>query len=201
MSRSARVGEHRTEVDATVDGRLAKGVRARSALIEATLAIIERDGIAGVTHRAATRQAGLPATSAAYHFTSISDLLEQSLLHADGLAAEELARCADAENPIAAFADWLVSGCTKDRTRVIAEYELFLYAVRMPAMRPSARRWLDDLGALVETWTDSPRAARTICAYVDGLVLQALVAGERPDPADIESTIRALASIGDPPGS
>ena len=63
-----------------VDGRRLRGERARRALIEATLAVIERDGLAGVTHRAVTREADLPATSAAYHFASIDDLLEASLL-------------------------------------------------------------------------------------------------------------------------
>ena len=65
---------------------------------------------------------------------------------------------------------------------MIAEYELFLYAARHPAMMPTARRWLTDLSALVDTWTESRRATRTICAYIDGILLQMLVSGERPDP-------------------
>ena len=47
-------------------------------------------------------------------------------------------------------------------------------------MRPTARRWLTDLSALVDTWTESRRATRTICAYIDGVLLQALVSGEKP---------------------
>jgi DNA-binding transcriptional regulator YbjK len=180
--------------EAVVDGRRAKGERARKALIEATLTIIERDGIAGVSHRAVTRAAGLPATSAAYHFATINDLLEESLLHADGLAAEALAACEQAANPIGAFAHWLVADFTHERSRVIAEYELFLYAARVPSMRPAARRWLTDLSALVDTWTESRRAPRTICAYIDGLLVQALVSGETPDPAVVEATLRDLSS-------
>jgi len=50
--------------EAKVDGRQARGERARAALITATLQVIEREGIGRVTHRNVTRVAGLPATSA-----------------------------------------------------------------------------------------------------------------------------------------
>jgi len=175
-----------------LDGRRARGEQTRHTLLAATLAIIEREGIAGVTHRKVTREAGLPSTSAAYHFATINDLLEQSLLWADQQAAEALARCEEAPDPIAAFAHWFVADFAEERSRVIAEYELFLYAARHPAMLPTARRWLTDLSALVDTWTESRRATRTICAYVDGVLLQMLVSGEKPDPKQVESTIRSL---------
>ncbi len=198
MSGGARGHVRETGQDAALapeqptDRRRAKGERARRALLEATLAIIEREGIAGVTHRRVTRAAGLPATSAAYHFGTINDLLEATLLFADREAAHALAACGRDADPIAAFSGWLVQDFTDQRPRIIAEYELFLYAARVPAIRPSARRWLSDLTALVQTWTPDRRATRVICAYVDGLLLHALVSGETPDRHDMEATIRAL---------
>jgi DNA-binding transcriptional regulator YbjK len=177
-----------------VDGRRAKGERARKALLEATLAIIEREGIAGVTHRKVTQEAGLPATSAAYHFATINDLLEETLLWADQAAADALAACESDPDPIEAFTRWFVADFANERARVIAEYELFLYAARHPAMMPTARRWLTDLSDLVDTWTESRRASRTICAYIDGILLQMLVSGEKPNPKQVEETIRGLAS-------
>jgi DNA-binding transcriptional regulator YbjK len=161
-------------------------------LVDAALAIIERDGICGVTHRNVTRKAGLPASSAAYHFTSISDLLEQALLAADQQAAESLERLSQTPDPVAAFAAWLVEDLVERRTRVIAEYELFLYAARVPDMRSAAVRWLTDLERLVSNWTQNSRTVRTIRAYVDGIVLQALVSGEPPDAAEVEATLRDL---------
>ncbi len=175
-----------------IDGRVLRGERARRALIGATLAIIERDGICAVTHRNVTREAGLPATSAAYHFSSINDLLEQALLWADGQAAEALADIEKDSNPVAAFSRWLVTDLVADRPRAIAEYELFLYAARVPAMRAAANGWLKDLDSLVCSWTSDQQAARIICAYVDGLILQALVSGETPDPEMVEASIRAV---------
>jgi TetR/AcrR family transcriptional regulator, regulator of biofilm formation and stress response len=175
-----------------LDGRLLRGERARQALVAATLRIIERDGLCGVTHRNVTRQAGLPPSSAAYHFSSISDLLEQALLWADQQAAESLERIGRTPDPVAAFAAWLVEDLVEHRSRVIAEYELFLYAARVPSMRPTAVRWLTDLERLVSTWTPDGRAVSTIRAYVDGMALQAVVSGERPDAAAVEATLRYL---------
>jgi DNA-binding transcriptional regulator YbjK len=175
-----------------VDGRRVRGERARRALIAATLTVIERDGVSGVTHRAVTREAGLPATSAAYHFASIDELLEASLLHADRLAADALERCAADVDPIAALANWVAAECCAHSARLTAEYELYLYAARTPTMRSAAARWLVDLSALVAQWTSDAQRGRAICAYVDGLCIQSLATGEQPDANEIAATIRAL---------
>ncbi len=177
-----------------VDGRQAKGERARAALIAATLLVIEREGIGRVTHRNVTRVAGLPATSAAYHFDTINDLLEAALLWADEQSKVALVAIAAADDPVMALARWLVEDYETDRARCLAEYELFLYAARTPALRPAARRWMTDLAELVSTWTSDRTTVTTICAFVDGLVLQALVTNTSPDPAALAATIRALAT-------
>jgi len=178
-----------------VDGRQARGARARAALIEATLDVIEREGVGKVTHRNVTGVAGLPATSAAYHFASINDLLEAALLHADEQSHLALARVSAADDPVHALAEWLVTDFETDRSRCIAEFELFLYAARTPALQPAARRWMTDLAALVGSWTDDQPTVVTICAYVDGLILHALVTGEAPDSDELADTIRRLVSM------
>jgi DNA-binding transcriptional regulator YbjK len=175
-----------------VDGRRARGERARRALIEATLVVIERDGVAGVTHRAVTHEAGLPSTSAAYHFASIDDLLEASLLHADQVAADALARCAAHADPVGALARWVAAECCAHSARLTAEYELYLYAARTPSMRSAAARWLTDLSELVAQWSPDAQRRRAVCAYVDGLCIQSLATGEQPDAGEIAQTIRAL---------
>ena len=177
-----------------VDGRQARGARARAALIEATLDVIEREGVARVTHRNVTRVAGLPATSAAYHFDSINDLLEAALLHADDQSQRALVEIGRADDPVRALATWLVEDYATNRSRSIAEYELFLHAARTPSMRPAAQRWMTDLGELVGQWTDDRSRVSTICAYVDGLLLHALVTGKAPGAEAIAATLRALAS-------
>jgi TetR/AcrR family transcriptional regulator, regulator of biofilm formation and stress response len=183
--------EH-TELDNRIDGRRAKGQRRRQALLEATLQVVERDGVAGVSHRSVTRQAGLPSSAATYYFDSIDSLLEAALLWAEEANTEPLRLIAAAPDPQAALARWLVEDCITHRDRVIAEYELFLLAARRPALAKAATRWIEELSALVSDWTDDPGSVRAVCGYVDGLLLQALVTREVPTAAELESTIRKL---------
>ena len=154
--------------------------------------MIEREGIGRVTHRNITRVAGLPATSAAYHFDTINDLLEAALLWADEQTRHALASVAASDDPVLALTTWLVEDFRDNRARCLAEYELFLYAARTPSLRPSARHWMTDLAELVSQWTDDPALASTICAYVDGVVLHALVTNDAPDPVAFANTIRAM---------
>jgi DNA-binding transcriptional regulator YbjK len=183
--------EH-TELPNRIDGRRAKGQRRRQALLEATLQVVERDGVAGVSHRSVTRQAGLPSSAATYYFDSIDSLLEAALLWAEKANTEPLRLMAAAPEPQAALARWLVEDCITHRDRVIAEYELFLLAARRPALAKAATRWIEELTALVSDWTDDPGSVRAVCAYVDGLLLQALVTREVPTAAELEATIRTL---------
>ncbi|MGH3448491.1 MAG: TetR/AcrR family transcriptional regulator [Nocardioidaceae bacterium] len=174
------------------DGRRARGERTRLALLEATLDVVARDGVAGVTHRSVTRQAGVPATSAAYHFPSIDHLLDAALSWADQQNSSALASIADSADPVADLARWLVDVMCHERARCLGEYELYLHAAREPAFRPAATRWLEDLHSLVGGLTTSPRAVGIVCAYVDGLLIQAQVTGATPDPAEVEASIRSV---------
>jgi DNA-binding transcriptional regulator YbjK len=175
-----------------LDGRRARGARTRKQLLEATLRVVELQGVAGVTHRSVTREAGLPATSAAYHFPSIDQLLEAALLWADEQNCQALADISQADDPVAALARWLVDDLGADPSRCIAEYELFLHAARRPALRRAATRWLVDLHALVRRWTPTDDRAAMVCAYVDGMLIHALVSGSTPSPAQVEAAIRDM---------
>jgi TetR/AcrR family transcriptional regulator, regulator of biofilm formation and stress response len=189
----AKVAERPGVIRRATDGRVRRGEEARTRLLDATLRIIERDGLAGVTHRRVTAEAGLPATSAAYHFASITDLLEAALRRADDESAAALNAISRQSDPIAALAHWLVADFNDNQRRCVAEYELFLHAARTPSLRPAALRWLTDLTALVAEWTPDEDAQRRLCAYVDGLLVQSLVAGTIPSAAVIEGDLRTIA--------
>jgi DNA-binding transcriptional regulator YbjK len=174
------------------DGRRRRGDEARERLLDAALRVIERDGVAGVTHRRVTSEAGLPATSAAYHFASITDLLEAALRRTDDQSAAALETIASAPDPIAALAGWMVHDFAESQRRCVAEYELFLHAARTPSLRAAALRWVTDLTTLVSGWTADRAAQRRACAYVDGILVQSLVAGDIPPAVEIEADLRSL---------
>lgn len=66
--------------------------------------------------------------------------------------------------------EWLAG----DRTGVELEYELYLAALRRPALRPVADEWARDLAEQLARRTD-PVTARALVALIDGICLQVLL--------------------------
>ncbi|NEB66137.1 TetR family transcriptional regulator, partial [Streptomyces fulvissimus] len=64
---------------AETDGRRARGAETRRHLLDATVRVIERDGVTGVTHRAVAAEAGVTKSVASYHYPAVDDLLTAAL--------------------------------------------------------------------------------------------------------------------------
>ncbi|GHH36130.1 TetR/AcrR family transcriptional regulator [Lentzea cavernae] len=172
-----------------VDGRKARGEKKRRAIVEATLRVIERDGVAGVTHRSVAREADVPTTAPTYYFATLDDLLIATLLW----SAEEL--CNDMLKVVASgsareIARCLAEAVDENRGRTLAEYELYLLAGRRPELKPAARRWLDLAVELADP--ADPVGFRAFLAAVDGLLLQGLIADVAPNEAELEPIVSFL---------
>lgn len=182
-------------IEAKVDGRRARGDRRRTAIIEATLRVVERDGVAGVTHRVVAREAGVPTTATTYYFATLDDLLVAALTAAAGDYVPAMLHCLEhGADP----ADVLAEYVTEGRGRAIAEHELYLLAARRPALRPVARRWLDAITALARSTVADELTARVLVATLDGLVVQALIADVPPTADEFRAILRRVAG-GRPP--
>ncbi len=183
---------------AAADGRRAKGERRRRAILDATARVIERDGVAGVSHRAIAREAEVPAASIAYYFAGIDDLLVATLLESVDLLIADVARMrerapADGREWARAIAENLALMIDERRARTIAEYELYLLAARRPALRPAARRWIEVASAQVgEAREVDAGVVKALFAAIDGLLMQALIAAEPPTADDFEPALHFL---------
>ncbi len=62
------------------------------------------------------------------------------------------------------------------------EYELYLAALRRPALRPVAAEWCEDVAAPLSRRTD-PVTARALVALMDGICLQVLLTDTPYDEA------------------
>ena len=177
-----------------LDGRRAKGQRRRRAIIDATLRVVERDGVASVSHRNIAREAGVPPASIAYYFASIDELLVATLLECADAMVTELDRIRQATDSglswASAVARMLASMASEHRGRTIAEYELYLLAARRPALRPAARRWIEVASGY---FGDADAAAVTaLVSAIDGMLMQALIADEPPRPESLEPALTRL---------
>nr|WP_141924990.1 TetR family transcriptional regulator [Haloactinospora alba] len=161
------------------DGRRARGERKRQAIIAATLRVLERDGTAGVTHRAVAREANVPASSAVYYFATLDDLLVAALTEATDSYIRQLRETSErAADEIEGLAQLIVEACGPNRPRALAERELTLLAARRPALRPAAQRWRDTVAEVARKRTDDPLSVQGVVAAADGLCARVLLGDE-----------------------
>ena len=171
----------------------------REELLRAAIALRAEGGARAVTHRAVAARAGLPAASTTYYFDSIQQLTEEALaLHVadrvrelDAVVAEATAGGRSAEDVGARLAASLADRATDV---IVAQYEIYLEAVRNPKMRRTAAEAIDAFEqfavvALKALGAPDPEgAAPAFVALVDGFALHRLA---RPrSRADEEAQLR-----------
>ena len=158
-----------------------RGEQRRTELLKATLAVIEREGIAGVSHRAVAAEAAVSVASTTYHFATLDELVVDALRWAaEDLTAELHERVTElGARPADELARLVEHLLVYRRGRTLAAYELYLLAARRPALREAAAAWLQPLTEIARTFTTNPQKASLVVAALDGLLLQSLV-GARP---------------------
>ncbi|MFI1187900.1 TetR/AcrR family transcriptional regulator [Streptomyces californicus] len=172
----------------------------RTRIIDAALSVIAADGIAGLSHRTVAAVADVPLGSTTYHFGSLDELLvaalrrcnenfvralrESEALAARGVPgeAEGAARTAGSAGLADELTRLLDQWFAGERGAIELEYELYLAALRRPALRPVAAEWTEEAVELLSRRTD-PETARALVALMDGVCLQVLLAGGAFDAA------------------
>lgn len=173
----------------TVDQRLVRGERRRADLIDATLTVIERDGVGGVSHRAVAKVAGVSPTAAIHHFATLDDLLVAALIKAN----EESIAAVEGVVDVEGLAELLIEQVGKHRSRFVAIYELYLLAARRPALRAEANRWIDSVQAAARRLGADEVGAEALTAALDGQGIEALLTDEPPDrQRAVEVLLRVL---------
>ncbi|WP_338497219.1 TetR family transcriptional regulator [Streptomyces sp. SJL17-4] len=193
----------------------------RDRIVDAALRVAGRSGIAGLSHRTVAAEADVPLGSTTYHFASLDELLVAALREANegfgqllrerltpaapgvGLGAvpgAELAAVPGAELA-AVLARLLGEWLGGERAQVELEYELYLAALRRPALRPVAAEWAATVISALADHTD-PVTARALVALMDGVCLQCLLTDDPYDEAYArEMLTRVLAPGAGPPRS
>jgi TetR/AcrR family transcriptional regulator, regulator of biofilm formation and stress response len=174
----------------TVDRRLERGARRRAELIEATLTVVKRRGVAGVSHRTVAKVAGVSPSAALHHFATLDDLLVAALISGSESSIEGVAEVHD----VGGLADVLTDQIVEGRSRFVAVYELYLLAARRRALRAEANRWMASVKDAARRLGADEMTARALCAALDGLGLQALLSDEVPDRTATAETLGRILS-------
>ncbi|MFC8171694.1 TetR/AcrR family transcriptional regulator [Streptomyces sp. NPDC057242] len=150
----------------------------RERIVDAALRVVGRSGLGGLSHRTVAAEADVPLGSTTYHFASLDELLVAALRKANEnfgcRLRERAARVGPDADLAAVLARFLGEWLGGERTGVELEYELYLAALRRPALRPVAAEWTEAVTAVLAPRTD-PATARALVALVDGVCLQVLL--------------------------
>lgn len=159
----------------------------RQRIIDAAIRVVGRNGIAGLSHRTVAAEADVPLGSTTYHFASLDELLVAALRQANEGFASAVRESGALARPDCDIADELarITGrwLTGDRTGgtgVELEYELYLAALRRPALRPVAAEWCDGVMKILAGRVDTVTACGLV-ALLDGICLQVLLTGGEYD--------------------
>ena len=143
-------------------------------IVEAALGVIAEHGVAGTTHRLIAAAADVPLGSLTYHFTGLDDLLAQAFTrHAERMAADYEARFAgvrSTEDVVDAVTALVHADADADDRDWAVAYELYLAALRDPALRTVTESWMRRSRSVLERFVD-PTTARGLDALIEGLVM------------------------------
>ena len=164
----------------------------KSRIVDAAIEVIAEYGLGGTTHRRIAAAADVPLGSLTYHFTGLDDLLEQAFArHAERMSPLYEAHF-DGVRTRAQFVDAvtdLIHGDAGANHRDWAvAYELYLAALRNPALRTVTESWMLRSRAVLERFVD-PVTARGVDALIEGLVMHMTLSTATFSRADTRAII------------
>lgn len=188
-------------------GRYARGVERKRHLLDTVLALVARDGVAAVTHRAVADEAGVSLRATTYYFDTKQEMIREALRHyvqANIDRADEAARAFPTEGSrLDAAVDtiaWVMLEELRDpEAHLPAEYELILAIAREPSYAPEYEELqrmlelrLEALLAVIGS-ESPPEHARLVLAATRGLQIEQLARpGSPPSERTLKSLIRTL---------
>src|SRR3954468_3624367 len=143
-------------------------------ILDAAIEVIAEHGVAGTTHRLIAAAADVPLGSLTYHFSSLEDLRAQAFRrYAEQMSVLYAAHLEGVENHeqfVLAVTDLIYGDAGADSHEWAIAYELYLAALREPALRTVTETWMRASRAVLERFVD-PGTARGIDALIEGLVM------------------------------
>ncbi|WP_295825319.1 TetR/AcrR family transcriptional regulator [uncultured Microbacterium sp.] len=179
----------------------ARGRARRDLLLDATIAIIAEGGIAAVTHRAVAAAAGVPHSSTTYFFDSLDDMIGEAVAHAMAAELERLEQfrsvlVSGGNSPGAAIDEFVEIVRSQSQDHTVAQFEIYLFASRHPALRVHVEKILDETRALAAAVLQTngvtdPHAAAAVVALIDGFALHRIARSEEVQFQSLAHALRA----------
>lgn len=144
----------------------------RQRIIDATLDVIARHGVADTTHRRIAAAAQVPLGSVTYYFTSLTELLTTAFLQLANQSSDafrsRLEAATDRATACDAVVDIIAGSVWAEPRTLILSYELYAFAARHPPVTVVMQQWMDHSRAALGRFFD-PLTARALDALVEGI--------------------------------
>ena len=165
----------------------------KSRVVSAAVDVIADHGVAGTTHRRIAAAADVPLGSLTYHFAGLDDLLAQAFRqHAETLSARyesHFAGVHDRDSLVDAVTGMIHREADAGERDWAVAYELYLAALRDPALRTVTESWMRTSRTVLERFVD-PVTARGVDALIEGLVMHKVLSTATPlSRADIHTIV------------
>ncbi|AKS33748.1 TetR/AcrR family transcriptional regulator [Mycolicibacterium goodii] len=160
-------------------------------IVESALAVLARDGVAGITHRAIGKAAEVPLGSITYHFATLDDIVNSAFeAHVEKLATRfeaRLASCGAGDDLIECIVSAITDDLVADPNELAVTYELYGDAVRRSVNKHITQRWMERAEDALAQHFDRA-TARLIDVVIEGLMVHMPIA-QQPITKD---AVRAL---------
>jgi DNA-binding transcriptional regulator YbjK len=153
----------------------------KSRIIEAAIEVVADHGVAGTTSRRIAAAADVPLGSLTYHFEGLDDLLAQAFeRHAERMSPRyeaHFSHVRDMAGFVDAVTDLINGDAGGEASDWAVAYELYLAALREPALRSVTEAWMRRSRAVLERFVD-PVTARGVDALIEGLTMHLILSTE-----------------------
>ncbi|WHM40772.1 TetR family transcriptional regulator [Streptomyces sp. BPTC-684] len=173
----------------------------RERIAEVAEELIAERGLEGLSHRAIAERADVSLSSTTYHFADREALIQAALERAADRFAAFMRQWAaehaqDTREELAqALADSVMACVGEEgRSGAVVEFELYLAALRRPALREAAAR-LTSESVEVMTPVVGPVVAACIPPLMNGLCLQVMTAPEPPGRGQVLEVLRQVLGV------
>jgi len=170
----------------------------RARILEATVGLLQDDGVSAISARAVATRAGVPVGSVSYHFDSVRALLLEAargIIELREASLTSWGRTVTAPTIHERLAELVHTQITTGRAITVVAYELYLLGLRDGDFRALGNEASDVLYRQLACHV--PEAdARHLATLADGLQLHSLFRTPAPGPDELAAALRPPVSPG-----
>ncbi|WP_433299958.1 TetR/AcrR family transcriptional regulator [Actinoplanes sp. CA-030573] len=167
----------------------------KSRIVDAAIDVVASHGVTGTTMRRIAAAADVPLGSLTYHFEGLDDLLAQAFQrHSERMSPLYEAHfegVRDEQGFVDAVTDLIHGDAGAARRDWFVAYELYLAALRNPALRSVTEAWMRRSRAVLERYVD-PVTARGMDALIEGLVMHMTLSTATFERADTRAIVSRM---------